>query len=148
MEFQDTQSYRCFKSICLWSLLSDLIVILSFFASYVFSFVYHDWGYVGWIVPLIVKLFFVLCFAIANGYLVFVLYLAYRKREQNIPLVLVNKTEQIFNKTFANNLIKKILVFISIFSFILNLFISIINLYTIIACFITLGILLLINSRK
>ena len=148
MEFQDTQSYRCFKSICLWSLLSDLIVILSFFASYVFSFVYHDWGYVGWIVPLIVKLFFVLCFAIANGYLVFVLYLEYRKRKQNIPLVLVNKTEQIFNKTFANNLIKKILVFISIFSFIINLFISIINFYTIIACFITLGILLLINSRK
>ena len=148
MEFKKSQSYKCFISTCLWSLLSDLIFILSFFTSYIFSFIYEDWGSVGWIVPLIVKLFFVFCFAVANGYFVFILYMEYKKNKQNIPLAIVNKTEQIFNKIIKSNIIKNIIIFISILSYIFNLFISVVNFYTIIGGLMSFGILLMIHDRN
>lgn len=158
MKFNESQSYRCLKSVCLWSLLSDLIVVSCFFIGYILTCIVgflispdfaQGFGWIAIVMPVILlKLFFSICFAVANGYFAFVLYLEYKKNKQNLQLFIVNKTEEIFNKIIKNDLIKSIIVFISILSFIFNLFISVINLFAVLVGFITFGILLFINSRK
>ena len=148
MEFKNTQSYKCFRSICLWSLLSDLIVILSFCTSLAYAYVNEDWGRVGWIVPLLVKLFFVFCFAVAIGYFSYVLYMEYEKEVSDLSLTLINKTEEIFNKIIRNNFVKNTAFFISILSFSLNALLLIINFYMTLVGLITFGILLFIKRKK
>ena len=147
MEFRNSQSYRCLICLCLWSLLSDLIVIISFFASYAFSFHYHDWAYVGWIVPLLVKLFLVFCFSIAIGYFAYIVYSEFKKHELNLPFGLIIKTEEIFNKIVKNNTFRNIIISISIFSFILNMFILVVNLFTILTALIAFGIFTVIFKK-
>ena len=148
MEFKNSQSYRCFQCVCLWSLLFSLLVFLSFFISFAFSFVYPNWGYVGWIVPLLAVVFFSLCIAVATGYLAFTIYFEYRKHEPNLPLAIVIKTEEFFNKILKNNTVKNIIFFISILSYILYLSIIVLNLSFIILSLITFGILFVIYQKN
>ena len=148
MDIKNSQWYRCFKSVCLWSLLSDITVIISFFVSYLFTFIYHDWMAVGWIVPLLTKVFFIWCFAVAVGYLAFIFYSEYVKNNSNLPLFIIEKTEVAFNKIVKNNVIEKIISIISVVSFLLNIFVSVINFYIIIISLITFGILLVIYKNK
>lgn len=156
MKFKESQSYKCLKTICLWSLLGDLIIIACFFIGYIMTCIAgfvissdfaQGFGWLAIVAPVILlKLFFLLCFAIANGYFAFILYLEYKKNTQSLPLLIVNKTEQFFDKLIKNNLVKNIIFILSILSFIVNIIISAINFYTILIGFITFGILLLIKK--
>lgn len=141
-------SHRCFKSICIWSLLSDLIVILSFIASYSFVFAYKDWGYVGWIIPLFVKILFTWFFAIANGYLAFILFCEYKKNYTNLPLFLVIKTENIFYKLIRTNTANNIINTFAIISFVINLIILVLNLYTVLISLVSFLVCSLMFSNK
>ena len=138
MEFKNSQSYRCFKSICIWSLLSDIIVICCFLTGYIITCIVglikgndfaQGFGWLAIVIPtILLKLFFLICFAVANGYFIYILYLEYRKKAQNLPLAIVNKTEEIFNKIIKNNIIKIIVTFLAILSYAFNLFILITDL--------------------
>ena len=145
VKLTDSNSYRCFKGICLWSLVCDLIVVISFFASFSVSFIYHDWGYVGWIVPLVVKLFFMFCFAIMNGYFALILYLEYSNKH-DLPLMIIDKTEAAFNKIIKNDTFKTVIGYISILLFIINMFIYTVNFYLIFVSLITFAVLICIRK--
>ena len=158
MEFRNSQSYRCFKSVCLWSLLTHLMIFFCFIIGYILAYAVgflissnfaQGFGWVAIVFPAIfLTLFSVICFALANGYLATIFYLEYFKNEQNLPLTIVDKTEQISDKIIKNNLVKNILIYISVISFVLNLLISVVNFYTILIGILTFFILLTIHKTK
>ena len=158
MDFKKSQSFRCFKSVCLWSLFGILTVIACFFTGYILTCIAglikgsafaQGFGWIAIVFPtILLTLLLLLCFAIANGYLIFILYMEYVKKSNNLPLFVAEKTEAVFNRIVKSNVIKNIISIISVVSFILNIFISAINFYIIIIALITFGILLVIYKNK
>ncbi len=155
--FFNSQSYRCFKSVCLWSLLGILTLVVCFFSGYILTLVAglikgsafaQGFGWIVIILPtILLMLLFVLCFAIANGYLFFVLYLECTK-SNNIPLLVVEKTEAAYYKIVKNEIVDKIVSTIAIIAYFFGVFIFIIKFYAIIICAITFVILLVIYKIK
>lgn len=157
MEFMNTQSYRCLKSICLWSLIFNLTIVLCFFIGYILTCIVgftvgadfaQGFGWLAIVVPTILTaMLSVVCFMISIGYFAFVIYLECKGQEYALPLIMVNNTEQIFNKLIKNNIIKNIVIFISVISFVFSLLISVMNILAIFIGFMTFGILLLVHNR-
>ena len=133
---------RCFKSVCLWSLLCDLVVFAIFIAGFVLTVVITSGSHnsslgkgLGWLIivfpTILAKIISIVLFAVANGYLAFIFYSEYKKKEQSLPLGIVNRTEYIFNQRVTNDLAYKVINFVSICSFVFNVLILIINFYAI-----------------
>ena len=158
MEFKNSLSYRYFKSVCLWSLTLVLTVIAVFLIGYILTvlitFVNQDSNLgqgLGWLLivlpSILMVIISVIFFAIVSGYFAFILYLEYIKKEQNIPIGFVDKTEQIFNKIIKNVLAQKFIFFISIFSFVLNTILLIFNFYAIIIGLVSFAVLIILHQR-
>lgn len=158
MTFLDSQSYRCFKSVCLWSLILDLIVILCFSIGYILTLIVaciktpsfaQGFGWIAIVFPTIfLKLLSLLCLAVANGYLAHILFLEFVKKEQNLPLGIVDKTESNFNRIIKNDTVRIVITLISMISFGFNIFLSVVNFYTIIIGLITFAVLIIIWKKK
>ncbi len=158
MEFKNFQSYRCFKSVCLWSLILDLIVFLCFSIGYILTFIVsfiktphfaQGFGWIAMVFPTIfLKLISLLCLAVANGYLAYILFLEFWKKEQNLSLKIVDKTEVLSNKIIKNNIVGIIITILSMLSYAFNIFLSVINFYTIFIGLITFVILLIICKKN
>ena len=120
MEFKKTESYRYFKSLCLWSLLSDIIFVLSFLLSWAYTLKNPNWMQIGWIIPLFTKAFLILIFCVANSHFAYTLYLERIKKEKVFLLKIIKDTEYIFNKLFKNFFISNLIIILSIISYIIN----------------------------
>ena len=143
MERRYSLSNRCFKSVCLWSLVCDLTVFAVFIAGYILTVVMTSGSHnssvgqgLGWLVivfpTILAKIISIALFAVANGYLAFIFYSEYKKNEQNLPFGIVIRTEQILNQIVKNDLAYKVINFVSMLSFVFNMLFLIINFYAIV----------------
>ena len=158
MEFINTISYRCFKCVCLWSLILFFAIVLCFCIGYILTCIAgviagnnfaQGFGWLAIVLPTIFAVIIsAILFMIANGYLAFILFFEYRKPADKLPIKIIEKTEQLFEKLIKNNKIKKIIFVLSIFSFVLSLFVSVLQIYSVLIGFIAFVILYLLQNKQ
>ena len=158
MEFKDSQTNKCFRCVCLWSLFGDLLVIFIFLTGFIITRCaasqmtpdsLQGFTWMVMVIPAIAtKILLSCCFVAANVYLAFISHQEHKTNTISLSLKPIYKTEEIFNKSIKNKSVKSIIIYISIFSYILNSLISMSNPYALFVIFITFTILLLITKIK
>ena len=147
MEFKNPNAVRVFRTLSLYSLMGDLVVILSFYISLAFGYVNSGWGQVGWVVPLFLKLVFVLFFTVACSYSAFVLFVS-KPEEPHFLYSIACATEFYFNEFIKSVIVREIIKFVSILSFIITLSIVMINFYFLFIAILVFALAYIVDKNK
>ena len=122
MEQKMAISFKCLKNIGFCLTFLWILVVVSFFVSFSFSFILEGWGQVGWIVPLFCCIGLIFFFVLSASFLFLICVKESLYKQTNITIGLLEKTNCFLSKKWLTNL--------SVITFWLTMLLSILAVWT------------------